>query len=48
MLACTHPLPLGRDEPVEAVDHDRGPPPAPACRQEHGLREILKYGTGKE
>ena len=33
--------PGGRDEPAEALDHDRGPPPAPTRSQEHGLREVL-------
>ena len=37
--------PGGRLQPPEALDHDRGPSPTAACRQEHGLPEVLKHGA---
>ena len=37
--------PGGWQQPAEAVDHDRRPPPAAAGHQEHGLPEVLQHGA---
>lgn len=37
--------PARRALAAQALDHDRGPPPAAAGGEEHGLPEVLQHGA---